>query len=212
MQIYEWDKPGFETAYLKHYYKLKGCGAIHRKSCACTDSTISYGRIFFQDDNIFKLRAENLISKLNLQSGSDVLVIGCALGYLMEELKNKGMNVWGCDNSQYIQTTKNRPGEDVQFPIHNIDVLDSNFVSKITRATGASWFDVVITEDVLTSHDEYATILNHCETMLNPDSPKTNIVHIVDTTTSAPFINKTVEEWKSINTNHTWLNSFGLDQ
>lgn len=207
MQVFTWDKAGFESTYWKQYYKLRGCSATHARSCKCTESDITYSRQFFEDDKLFKNRAESIINKLNMEPGTDIFVVGCGLGLLMEELKALGMNVWGCDNSQYIHTIKNK--EKVAFNIHNISITDSQFVSKIQRATGALWFDVIITEDVLTSHTEYNTIFSNCESMLRGDLSKKNIVHLVDTNAKSPFVSKTIQQWESLNTNHTWVNFLG---
>ena len=207
MQAYAWDRDGFHQSYSKSYYKARGCGAAKNRHCGCNDSQVSYSRLFFEDDQLFKARAESIVQVLGLESGSDILVIGCALGFLMEELKQLGMNVWGCDNSQYIQSIKNK--EKVGFPIHNISVLEDNFVSTVQSKTGALWFDVVITEDLLSSHDEHSKIFAHCEQLVNPNNPKNNIVHIVDVNVSAPFTSKTRDQWKELKPDHTWLDVVG---
>lgn len=207
MQIYTWDRAGFESAYWKQYYKQRGCGAAHARHCACAERDMTYCREFFEDDQIFKLRAQNIVSKLNLAESTDIFVVGCALGFLMEELSNLGMNVWGCDNSQYIHSIKNR--EKVKFPIHNLDITATDFINKLGRATGALWFDVVVTEDVLTSHDSYTNIFSHCESILNPDMPKTNIVHLVDVNCRSPFVGRPLAQWQALGNNYTWLDGLG---
>lgn len=207
MQIYTWDRQGFEAAYWKQYYKLRGCGAVKARNCACAERDMTYCREFFEDDQMFKIRAESIVNKLSLSEGTDIFVVGCALGLLMEELNNLGMNVWGCDNSQYIHSIKNK--EKVKFPVHNLDITAGDFINKLGRATGALWFDVVVTEDVLTSHDSYTDIFNHCETILNPDMPKTNIVHLVDTNCRAPFASRSLNQWAALNPNYTWLDALG---
>lgn len=207
MQIYTWDRAGFESAYWKQYYKQRGCGAAHARHCACAERDMTYSREFFEDDQMFKMRAERIVEKLALTSSTDIFVVGCALGFLMEELSNLGMNVWGCDNSQYIHSIKNR--ERAKFPIHNLDITAKDFVSKLGRATGALWFDVVITEDVLTSHDSYTDIFANCEAILNPDQPKTNIVHLVETNCRAPFVGRSLTEWTAQNGNYSWVDGIG---
>lgn len=209
MQIYSWDRAGFETAYWKQYYKQRGCGAARAHNCQCSEVDITYSRQFFEGDNLFKVRAQNIVNKLLLEESTDIFVVGCGLGFIMEELKNLGMNVWGCDNSQYIHTIKNK--EKIKVPIHNISALDVSFTNKVRNATGAMWFDVIITEDLLTSHDSYTEILINCESILNPDKPKTNIIHIVDTNTKLPFMSKDLNQWKQTNINHTWLNVLGTE-
>lgn len=207
MQIYTWDKSGYESAYWKQYYKQRACGATRARNCQCSERDISYSREFFEDEGVFALRAKNIVEKLNLQESTDIFVVGCGLGLLMEELKKLGMNCWGCDNSQYIQSTKNK--EKAQFPIHNIDVSAADFTTKVSRATGSLWFDVVITEDVMSSHTEFTQLLDNCESILNPDMPKTNIVHITDINVKEPFTVKTMEQWKQLNPNHTWVDVNG---
>lgn len=209
MQTYTWDKAGFEASYAKHYYKLRGCGAVHRKSCACTDSVITYSRTFFEDDNIFKLRAEKIDALINPNAGTNVLVLGCALGFLMEELNSRGFNVWGVDNSQYIHTIKNQPDNRNRLAIHNVSVLDNNFITEVKRLCKVNYFDVIITEDLLTSHDEFASIITKCEQLLDTAAPKTNIIHIVDLTTNPPFTVKSAADWKATAPQHCWMDSFG---
>jgi len=209
LQIYTWDKAGYSNAYSRYYYKLKGCGARHRRTCICTDSSITYCRTFFEDNLFFKDRAQNIVVKLNIIPGKKVFVVGCGFGFLMEELGKMGVKVWGCDNSQYIQSNKNKPSEKSDYDIFNISALDNNFANDVKKVSGITSFDYVITEDVLTSHNEYTTILNNCESLLTPGLPSSNVIHLVDLTTNTPFIRKTYTEWKNINPNHTWLDAFG---
>lgn len=207
MQIFQWDRNGFEQTYSKSYYRARGCGAVKARACGCTDYQISYSRQFFEDDQLFKVRAENIINYLQLPIGSDIFVVGCALGLLMEELKLLGMNVWGCDSSQYIHTIKNK--EKAKFPIHNIDVTTPNFVSLVGSKTGATWFNVVITEDLLSSHTSYNQILDNCEGILEPGASLSKIVHIVDTNVTVPFTVKSEAQWVSTRDTHTWLDVIG---
>jgi len=61
----------------------------------------------------------------------------------------------------------------------------------------------------LTSHTEFSSIITKCEQLLDNDSPKTNIMHVVDLGTSAPFTVKTAAQWKALAPTHTWIDSFG---
>lgn len=210
MQIYTWDRQGFEAAYWKSYYKQLGCGAVRARNCSCAERDLSYSRQFFEQDELFKVRAANIVNLLQLQESADVLVIGCGLGFIMEELKLLGMNVWGVDNSQYIQSMKNK--EKVKVPIYNISVLSNTFAEDVRRSAGAMWFDVVITEDMLTSHDSFDQIFLNCENLLNPNSAKSNVVHIVDASASHPFTSMTLNQWKALKPEHTWLDIIGRDQ
>lgn len=207
MQIYTWDRAGYESAYWKQYYKQRGCGEARAHNCRCSEVDITYSRKFFEVDGLFDLRAKNIVDKLSLTESTDILVIGCGLGFLMESFKELGMNVWGCDNSSYVQTVKNK--EKVQIPVHNISVIDTDFINKIRNTTGAMWFDVIVTEDVLPSHNSYAEIMTNCEAMLNPANPKSSIVHIVDTNAAAGFVRKSLAEWTAVAPTHTWLDING---
>lgn len=225
MKLYTWDLDGFENAYSKYYYKpnlihghdedghfhdtLHECG---RASCICAfeDEIITYSKLFFENDPIFKIRAQNIISKLNIKPGSTIFVAGCAFGFLMEALSENKMNVAGCDNSPYIQF--NIDTESI-FPIHNIDILDTNFTDLVRNSTGFMYFDYVITEDVLTSYDEtnnsYNIIFNNIGSILKPDKPLSNIVNLVETRCGSPFVGKNLVEWSQINPSYTWLDSYG---
>lgn len=206
MQIYEWNKEGFETAYWKYFYKLRGCGAAKPHWCKCSDKYITYSRDFFETNEMFTTRARSIVSRLNLKNADKVLVVGAALGYLNEELNALGMHSYAIDNSQYIQTIKGK--EKAKTDVRNIDILDSAFVSKIKRAFNIDKFDCIITEDVLPSHDSYTQIFLNCETVLNSTNFK-KIVHVVETNASSPFISKSLNEWQQLKPTHTWLNSIG---
>lgn len=223
MKIYNWDLQGFENAYSKYYYMphLSSCedgldehGHFHdtqhecgRASCICAfeDENITYSRLFFERDPIFKHRANHLVSELNMPAGSRIFVGGCGFGYLMEALADKRMNVWGCDNSPYIQLNIDT---EASYPIHNIDLLDPNFTDLVRQETGVFNFDYVITEDVLTSYSEesYPIFFSNLESVLNSNRSKKNIAHIVDIHCGPMFIQKNIAEWNMTNENHTWLN------
>ena len=228
MKLFTWDLDGFELAYKRYYYMphLSNCvdgvdddGHFHdtlhecgRASCICAfeDEMITYSRLFFENSSQFEIRANKLIENLNIPNGSSIFVVGCAFGYLMEKLSDKRMNVSGCDNSPYIHFNTDTEST---FPIHNIDVLDSNFTNLVRESTGVMYFDYVISEDILTSYDNegdsYNTIFLNLQSILKPSKPLTNIIHFVDTNCGVPFVNKNLQEWKQINTNHTWFDSDG---
>jgi hypothetical protein len=224
MKIYNWDLAGFEGAYKRYYYMphLSNCvdgvdddGHFHdtlhecgKASCICAfeDEMITYSRLFFEGDALFQNRAEKVINLLNIPVGSSIFVAGCGFGYLMEALSDKRMNTSGCDNSPYIHFNTETEST---LPIHNIDVEDVNFVNLIREATGVMYFDYIITEDMITSYDSYNTIINNLEGILKTNKPKTNIINIVDTNCSSPFIKKSLNEWRELYPNYTWLDFFG---
>ncbi len=206
-QFYTWDRNGFEDAYWKYFYRIRGCGASHARTCKCTDTYISYSRNFFDTNEMFRERATKVVNAISLPAGSSVLVVGCALGYLMDELKKLGMNCYGIDNSQYIKSIKNK--EKVNFDIADISIISTRLLTEFQREVGVTQFDCIITEDVLPSHNSWDNIFTNCETLIKPDKPKTNIVHIVETNAAGTFISKTLNQWKQLKPTHTWLNQNG---
>lgn len=206
-QIYTWDKAGFEDAYWKYFYKIRGCGASRAHNCKCNDTYISYSRDFFETNEMFKERAVKVVNHLSLAPGSKVLVAGAALGYLMEELQKLGMVPYGIDNSQYIKSIKNK--EKVKFDIDDVSIISNTFMTEMAREVGTTQFDCVITEDVLPSHDSWTKIFQNCEAVLKPGLNKSNIVHIVEVNAAGEFTSKTLAQWKALNTNHTWLDQNG---
>ena len=206
-QIYTWDKTGFEAAYWKYFYKLRGCGASRAHNCKCNDTYITYSRNFFETNEMFRERATKLVNHISLPQGSKVLVVGAALGYLVEELQKLGMEPYGIDNSQYIKSIKNK--EKVKFDIDDVSIISNSFMTEMTREVGITQFDCVITEDVLPSHDSWTKIFQNCEAVLKTGLNKSNIVHIVQVDSGAGFTSKTLQQWKALNTNHTWLDQNG---
>lgn len=206
-QIYTWDRQGFQDAYWRYIYKIRGCGAATRSNCRCNDSYTTYSRTFFDTNDLFKQRAEHIIEKLDLPQGSSVLVVGCALGYLMEEFQKLKMVPYGFDNSTYINGAKGK--EKVKFDIPNIDILGTSIVQDLNKAFKVSKFDCVITEDVLPSHDSFDTIFSNCELLLKSEHPKSRVVHIVQTNAPPPYTSYNLDGWKQLNENHTWLNQNG---
>jgi hypothetical protein len=211
MQVYNWNQSGFEQAYSRSIYKPRGCGVAKIHSCKCSEKDITYSRDFFETNSLFAERAENIIQAINLPENSTVLVVGCALGFLMVELGARGMRPVGIDNSSYIQSMKNRHYEKINYPIYDISITDENFISKLDRQANISQFDCIITEDVLPSYDDWELILDNCESALQSSKSYTNIVHIVnDDHNQAPFVSKTVIEWQQVRNTHTWLDGNGF--
>jgi len=205
-QIYNWNLQGFHGAYEKYVYKQRGCKAKMIKNCVCNGRMATYCRQYFTSMKLFELRAQRIIQHFNLAPGSRILVGGCALGFLMEELQKLGMTVYGFDNSNYIQQLAKDPKnpEKIKFPIYDIDLASTNFAQEIQNTTGHSTFDCIVTEDVLPSFDEFSQIIANC----NLISQK--VFHIVDLDCGEDFTNKTSTEWIAINLSHTWANHEGV--
>jgi 2-polyprenyl-3-methyl-5-hydroxy-6-metoxy-1,4-benzoquinol methylase len=210
-QIYKWDLQGFRDSYSKYVYIQKECGQSRIQLCKCTGRIETYSRKFFSSNELFRLRATNIALTAQMAVGSTVLVAGAAFGFLMEEFEKLGMHVYGFDNSQYIHQQIRLPKNpnQVQFSIHNIDLLSSTFTTQIQLATGRTHFDFIITEDLLTSHDTFDVITHNCESVLTPLKPKSNIIHLIDLTPGLNFTKKSEEEWVNVEPSHSWVNMSG---
>lgn len=210
-QIYTWDLQGWRDSYSKYVYIQKECGAKNIKICKCTGRIETYSRNYFRSMEIFRLRATNIVNHLQLPQGSKILVVGTAFGFLMEQLQKLGMVPYGLDNSNYIQQQVNMPKnpQRIQFPIHDIDVTSNTFVQQVQSKIGISKFDCIITEDVLTSHDTFTTILNNCEAVLDVTKTKKHIVHLVDLTAGPMFMIKSTHDWIAVQPQHTWTDIAG---
>ena len=206
-QIYSWDKAGFEDAYWKYFYKVRGCGSSNAKTCRCNDTYITYSRNFFETNEMFKERAVKIVNKISLPAGSKVLVVGCALGYLMEELQKLGMECYGIDNSTYIRSVKAK--EKATFDISDVSIISNRFMIEMNREVGVTQFDCIITEDVLPSHSAWTSIFSNCELVLKPGLNKSRIVHLVEANAAAGFTSKTLQQWKALKSDHTWLDQNG---
>jgi 2-polyprenyl-3-methyl-5-hydroxy-6-metoxy-1,4-benzoquinol methylase len=204
-QIYNWNVQGFRNSYEKYYYKQKECRAKYIRSCACTGRMETYSRNFFPTLRLFEIRAQHIVQHFNLSVGSRVLVGGCAFGFLMEELQKLGMVVYGFDNSPYIQQLSKAPNNPmkVQFPIHNIDIASTKFVQEIQKATGHTSFDCIVTEDVLSSFNEFTQIIQNCNAV------STRVAHIIDLDCSEEFTKKSASEWITVYPSHVWTNHIG---
>lgn len=210
-QIYTWDLQGWRDSYSKYVYIQRECGAKTIQICKCTGRIETYSRKYFSSMEIFRLRATNIVNRLKLPPGSKILVIGTAFGFLMEQLKTLGMIPYGLDNSQYIHQQINLPKNPhrVQFPIHDIDVTSTTFVQQVQSKMGISKFDCIITEDVLTSHNTFTTILNNCESILDTSKTKNHIVHLLDLTAGPKFTVKSISDWIIVQPQHTWTDIAG---
>lgn len=156
---------------------------------------------------MFKERAVKIVDKISLPVGSKVLVVGCALGYLMEELQKLGMECYGIDNSTYIRSVKAK--EKATFEISDVSIISDRFMIEMNREVKVTQFDCIITEDVLPSHSAWTSIFTNCESVFKPGLNKNRIVHLVEANAATGFTSKTLPQWKALKSDHTWLDQNG---
>lgn len=220
---FEWNELGFKRSYYKYRYEPNypsgwaRCPKNEMLYCKCWNPptrpepsraqvddryNMTYCREFFNDYPLFKTRATNIVTGLNIPVGSTILVAGCAFGFLVEELNKLEMNAWGFDNSRYIQQQKRL---EATIAVHDIDLGDNRFVNEVQRKIKINRFDYIITEDVLTSYtdNELTPLLNNC------DRIATNIIHIVAQEAFPEFNIKPLSAWRALKPNHIWLNFNG---
>ena len=88
-------------------------------------------------------------------SPGKILVAGCAVGYLVDELIKRGYDAWGCDASQYIvdRSVTDLP----QSTANRVILADCRVASELDglRSTcglrGKQKFGLIITEEMLTA-------------------------------------------------------------
>ncbi len=103
------------------------------------DKTLGIGYGGYKNDGRFKNTAKKFIKFFKLKKNMNVLEIGCAKGYLLDEFSKKNINSYGVDISNYA-ISKNRK-------------MRRKFVKVLNVEKGIpyneSFFDLVISKDTL---------------------------------------------------------------
>ncbi len=103
------------------------------------DKTLGIGYGGYKNDGRFKSTAKKFIRFFKLKKESNVLEIGCAKGYLLDEFCRKGINSYGIDISTYA-VSKNRKMVKKKVKIFNVEKgIPYN----------KRFFDLVISKDTL---------------------------------------------------------------
>jgi len=192
---------------------------------------IGYGRLWAErsDDpydsqtgvlNRFVQRKDKLVSLFGFGRTDRMMICGSAFGFLIEVFKDVGFtNVWGCDNSDYIDANQTTEGGGT------VAIVKDRFEAttakgRMTTTTGSDTFDWVISESVYESYEdsEMPALFTAAEGLLNPVKPLTNIIHIVRVVFNEsnpnkdidPVYNqKTIAQWKAMRTTHSWVDDLG---
>lgn len=159
----------------------------------------------YQDHPMFAQRANELNGRY---AQNKVLIAGCGYGYTVNYCLNLGMDIWGCDASQYAldkATEVLPPAARARITMGDITSRNSlNSVRSFAGLSGKQLFQGVVTEDVLgvLTPAEVSTALVELRRIGN------TVLHIV--TCSKPtdmpgdrhpdLIWRSQQEWKSIAT------------
>lgn len=117
--------------------KLKSYLKYNKSYFDDQDLGIGYGS--YKNDGRFEESAKKFIKFFNLKKNSNILEIGCAKGFLLKELKKRGMNVFGIDISKYAVGKSNK---DIKKNIKICNV-ESGIPFK------ENFFDLIISKDTL---------------------------------------------------------------
>jgi hypothetical protein len=171
----------------------------------------------------YRFRLNKLGAVPSFTPATDVLIVGCGLGWLLETFIDYGSNsVWGTDISTLIQTELSNPDmnvrADTQARILNINVQDPN-ASQQFKTAGAGdnkgKFNWLVTEHVL---EDWS--LSTIDTLFDDlDGLRGNgpggVAHIVVAQDKIPpsaiqnptiMVNQlTLAEWAFLRPSHWWL-------
>lgn len=221
-----WDRAMYERA-----YEIR----IGDSSQPDFGEWVTYGRRLAQrvknrfDDELtlYIERLTALEQGVRLNRDTDILVVGCGFGYLVEVALDLGSTrMWGTDTSPWIQEEKaTEARSDVALRIFDIDITDSDASDQFKTAIGSGngKFSWIVTEQVVESLDggtELAPFLDACDALRSgpggvchiftgrlPDNPRTGrSPH--DLTMGLQW--RTMEEWLAFRPSHYWLNVHGF--
>jgi hypothetical protein len=162
---------------------------------------------------------------------TDVLVVGCGFGWLLEMFIEVGANnAWGTDIASIIHTEISDPQkgvtQEVQDRVLNIDIQDPQATTLFQNAgagTNAGEFRWIVTEDVLTTMDipdplnppqAMIDFLDACDNLRAPGQG--GVAHFVTTYDDFPITPEnpdreiipnplTFAEWVSVRPAHWWI-------
>jgi SAM-dependent methyltransferase len=130
--------------------------------------------------------ADDIEAQYGLVSGDDVLVVGCAYGFLVDELASRGANVIGIDISSYAIGEANS-----RFPTRTFveeDFLSNSFSNNQFHLTVC-----IGSLECMSTEDQMQTFLNQVNRVTRP----TGVYYfLIDYDNYAPYYqNKTATEW-----------------
>ncbi len=175
---------------------------------------LTYGRIFFSDANYnqFSARSGWLVTH---GLDGDVLLVGSAFGYLMENLIADGIsNVWGIDAGSWFWDAANSDEWATGMKARTANDWIGSGTEKASLDAlpeAPAKFEWIISEDAATMHSdaELLTFIAGCEALLQDGG---RIVHLVTPVAAQgpgdSAVNwKTLADWKLVAPGHTWVDT-----
>ncbi len=179
-----------------------------------TRETVGYHRDAFMqnpDGGLFRHRARILQSLIG-EGAEAVLIVGMGLGCLNEALMEvrPELRIYGIDPAPYVTLRSNEMQADVRSLWLPISSLDEDAPGIMMERWGLDQFDVVISEDVLTSYtlDEAPEVLASIA-QLSPARP----IHWVSVA-EKPRVDLVVNirplaDWVALAPDHVWVGNNG---
>jgi len=159
----------------------------------------------------------DVLETLGIQPTDRILIAGCAFGFLIEILKERGYpNVYGVDSSSHIESNLGAVADGDSVIISDDITGVGRVKSALKKATGEDEFNWVISESVLESYEdnEITVITGSIATYMYNTEPASQAVHFVmdvidiaypDKSIDPAFNQKTLEEWNAMNPDQTWV-------
>ena len=188
-------------------------------------TNVGYGRDYaelYSDPFTFNELTEwhkrvDVLETLGIQPTDRILIAGCAFGFIIEILKERGYpNVYGVDSSSHIESNLGAVADGDSVIISDDITGVGRVKSALKKATGDDEFHWVISESVLESYEdkEITTITGSIATYMYNTEPVSQAVHFVmdvidparpDEYIDPAFNQKTLEEWNAMNPDQTWI-------
>lgn len=203
-------------------YDANMWAALYRRNRGTVDGVhqgyVSYSGETFAGSGVFDTR-KDWLTGYGLDNNASILVVGCAYGFLMEQLIDAGItDVWGIDPSPHIWEPA-QAGEwraDVKPRVVNDWVGSGTEKASLNAAGvgGAARFTFIVDDDAASSHSdaELPVFIDGCEARLQGNA-RSRIVHIVTPARYPGYVGdsalnwKTIDEWKAVAPTHTWVDA-----
>lgn len=153
-----------------------------------------YQRWYHDGSNNFDLMAVDILNRYAI-GNKRILEIGCAKGFLVEDLRNRGINAFGVDVSQYCYDQAN-PSVQPYLTVADIRIGQSNFLSSFNN----NYFALIIGMNMLCCFSDAE--ITAMVTELNRIS--SDQFYVISENAPTTFYNsKTIQQWRD---------SFGWEQ